>query len=128
MNLFDPTPASIQLKKAESIIEGTWNFEEPPVTELNFPELTQINLTRLQTEAKNENRTFKKMTDVDYIIHAENEIGPSEYKWSLHKVTTNDRIEHLSTQMSWRLSEGNGHAFYRLGVHDDGQCQGLTPK
>jgi GTPase len=36
------------------------------------------------------------------------------------------RIEHLTTQMSYRLNEGNGIAFYQIGVLDSGQVTGLT--
>ncbi|CEP12363.1 hypothetical protein [Parasitella parasitica] len=37
-----------------------------------------------------------------------------------------ERLEHLVTQMKWRLSEGNGEALYEIGVDDDGTIRGLT--
>jgi GTPase len=37
-----------------------------------------------------------------------------------------DRISHLSTQMKFRLREGNGEAFYYIGVKDDGYPQGIN--
>lgn len=57
-------------------------------------------------------------------IAAETHDGPVEYKWTLANANE-DRIHHLSTQMQWRLSEGNGHALYRLGIEDDGTVSGM---
>ncbi len=39
---------------------------------------------------------------------------------------TDSRIEHLVTQMKWRLQEGQGEAFYEIGVEDKGILAGLT--
>ena len=36
------------------------------------------------------------------------------------------RIEHLVTQMKWRLKEGGGEAIYEIGVEDNGTLTGLT--
>ncbi|KAK3094036.1 hypothetical protein FSP39_023275 [Pinctada imbricata] len=36
------------------------------------------------------------------------------------------RIEHLVTQMKWRLEEGEGEAIYEIGVEDNGMLVGLT--
>lgn len=36
------------------------------------------------------------------------------------------RLEHLVTQMKWRLEEGNGEAIYEIGVEDNGILTGLT--
>jgi len=53
------------------------------------------------------------------------ESGNVEYKLKLVN-PSEDRIEHLATQMKWRLGEGNGEAFYEIGVEDDGNPQGLS--
>lgn len=37
-----------------------------------------------------------------------------------------ERVEHLVTQMKWRLEEGQGEAIYELGVEDNGMLVGLT--
>ncbi len=37
-----------------------------------------------------------------------------------------DRRQHLATQMKYRLEVGNGRAVYILGVDDNGQAKGLT--
>ncbi|KAJ1540510.1 GTP binding protein, partial [Cladochytrium tenue] len=39
-----------------------------------------------------------------------------------------ERIEHLVTQMKWRLAEGHGEAMYEIGVADDGKLVGLSRK
>ena len=36
------------------------------------------------------------------------------------------RLEHLVTQMKWRLQEGDGEAIYEIGVEDNGVFVGLT--
>lgn len=36
------------------------------------------------------------------------------------------RIEHLITQMKWRLEEGEGEAIYEIGVEDNGLLVGLS--
>ena len=39
---------------------------------------------------------------------------------------SDSRFEHLVTQMKWRLQEGQGEAFYEIGVEDNGIFAGLT--
>ncbi len=39
---------------------------------------------------------------------------------------SDSRFEHLVTQMKWRLQEGQGEAFYEIGVEDNGILAGLT--
>lgn len=34
-------------------------------------------------------------------------------------------MEHLITQMKWRLREGDGEAIYEIGVEDNGIISGL---
>jgi len=47
-----------------------------------------------------------------------------EYKLKLIDPTPS-RIEHLVTQMKWRLGEGDGEAIYEIGVEDNGIISGL---
>jgi len=54
----------------------------------------------------------------------ESEMGNIEYKRYL-KDLAEDRIEHLSTQMKWRVIDGRGEAIYIIGVDDDGIIYGL---
>ncbi|XP_041351929.1 GTP-binding protein 2-like [Gigantopelta aegis] len=55
----------------------------------------------------------------------EEEEGNVEYKLKLVN-PTNFRIEHLITQMKWRLEEGEGEAIYEIGVEDNGMLAGLA--
>lgn len=48
-------------------------------------------------------------------MEPENNYGKIEYKLKLDNPTL-DRVDHLTTQMIWRLNEGFGHAVYRLGI------------
>jgi len=36
-----------------------------------------------------------------------------------------DRLDHLATQMKFRIKEGHGEAHYRIGVEDNGRPMGL---
>jgi GTPase len=51
--------------------------------------------------------------------------GNTEYKLKFDSPTMS-RIEHLTTQMVFRLNEGQGLAFYQIGVLDSGQVTGLN--
>lgn len=55
----------------------------------------------------------------------ENDIGKIEYKLILSTLDE-DRLQSLATQMKFRLEEGNGEAFYVLGVSDEGDVIGMT--
>ncbi|KAJ3169110.1 GTP binding protein [Geranomyces variabilis] len=53
------------------------------------------------------------------------EQGNVEYKLQLVN-TPPERIEHLISQLKWRLAEGYGEAMYEIGVSDKGSLVGLT--
>lgn len=60
----------------------------------------------------------------DTELPPEVEEGNIEYKLKL--VNPNpSRLEHLVTQMKWRLREGQGEAVYEIGVCDNGKLAGL---
>ncbi len=54
----------------------------------------------------------------------EPQLGNIEYKLKLVN-PTRQRLEHLVTQMKWRLREGQGEAIYEIGVEDNGFLAGL---
>ncbi|MFM7851414.1 MAG: hypothetical protein ACKO96_05705, partial [Flammeovirgaceae bacterium] len=54
----------------------------------------------------------------------EKNYGKTEYKLKLVEPTL-DRVDHLTTQMIFRLNEGFGHAFYMIGVEDNGVTPGI---
>jgi GTPase len=53
------------------------------------------------------------------------EEGNIEYKLKLVNPHP-DRLEHLITQMNWRLQEGQGEALYEIGVEDCGTFSGVN--
>lgn len=53
------------------------------------------------------------------------EEGNVEYKLKLLNPSSS-RLEHLVTQMKWRLKEGEGEAIYQIGVADCGVLAGLS--
>lgn len=55
----------------------------------------------------------------------EEEEGNVEYKLKLVN-PSETRLEHLVTQMKWRLEEGSGEAIYEIGVEDNGILTGLN--
>ncbi|CAN0182816.1 unnamed protein product, partial [Laminaria digitata] len=56
----------------------------------------------------------------------EDDEGNVEYKLKLVNPPL-DRLEHLFTQMNWRLNEGRGSCMYMLGYEDDGKATGISP-
>lgn len=54
----------------------------------------------------------------------ENGNGDTEYKLMLTEVDQ-DKLEHRTTQMKFRIREGKGVAYYVIGVTDDGAPLGL---
>jgi len=58
------------------------------------------------------------------VVDAENHDGSAEYKRQVHKQLSTTRLRTLSTQMSYRLDEGQGRCTYHIGVEDDG-CHSL---
>jgi len=61
------------------------------------------------------------------MLDPEIEEGNIEYKRYLINLDSN-RFEQLSTQMKWRLAEGNNEAIYYLGVDDNGSPYNMTKK
>lgn len=51
--------------------------------------------------------------------------GNIEYKLKLNNINEK-RLEKLTTQMNFRLTEGNGECFYEIGVEDNGNPRGIT--
>ena len=59
-------------------------------------------------------------------LNRENDEGNIEYKWKFNeKKINNNKIEKLVSQMRYRIMEGNGGAFYYIGVKDNGNCDGI---
>ncbi|KAI8907680.1 GTP-binding protein 2-like protein [Powellomyces hirtus] len=69
--------------------------------------------------------SFMDSQVTDLKMPPEIEQGNVEYKLQLVN-TPPDRLEHLITQLKWRLAEGYGEAMYEIGVSDKGSLVGLT--
>jgi len=116
------SPTSLDLKRPSS---------PPPVPGVPRSH-TCLNLKSLNKSPTSEarrvgrSRTFSAPVDDDYIyLPPEPQNGNIEYKLKLVKPSS-QRLEHLVTQMKWRLREGNGEAIYEMGVEDDGMMTGLS--
>lgn len=59
-------------------------------------------------------------------LKAESDDGHMEYKIKLCHFATPHRLKKLTTQMKFRLYEGDGRAIYNLGYTDDGFPKGMT--
>ena len=51
--------------------------------------------------------------------------GYIEFKWKLIS-PEQERLEHLMTQMRYRLTEGNGKCIYQIGIEDNGNPKGIN--
>ncbi|KAJ3228142.1 hypothetical protein HK099_006022 [Clydaea vesicula] len=61
----------------------------------------------------------------NFTLPKEVEKGNVEYKLKLVNPPV-ERINHLTTQMKWRLAEGHGEMLYEIGVADNGTLVGLS--
>src|SRR3990167_6267519 len=64
------------------------------------------------------------MTENHEWISPEKDDGGCEYKYTLSNLTESELLERTS-QMSYRLEEGNDECIYQLGVTDDGCLLGI---
>ena len=69
--------------------------------------------------------SLSENAEQELLLPYEPENGNVEYKLKVQSLTM-DRVDHLTTQMIWRLEEGDGTAFYQIGVLDSGQVTGLN--
>ena len=68
-----------------------------------------------------------EISELPESLPPEIEEGNIEYKLQLLN-PTKYRFQQLVTQMKWRLEEGEGEAFYEIGVADNGTLTGLVEK
>ncbi|VDO24056.1 unnamed protein product [Haemonchus placei] len=69
--------------------------------------------------------TDKRVSEAENCLPPEMELGNIEYKVKLVNPSSS-RLQHLITQMKWRLREGQGEAVYEVGVEDGGKMSGLS--
>ena len=68
---------------------------------------------------------FKNFKEMKINFDIEYDFGNIEYKLKLTK-TNNTRIEELVTQMKFRLQEGAGICYYKIGLEDNGNPLGIS--
>lgn len=67
-----------------------------------------------------DSESLDKMHDNLWQMPPEPQFGNIEYKLKLIN-PSKQRLDHLITQLKWRLNEGNGEAIYEIGVTDSGE-------
>ncbi|CAM9688833.1 GTP-binding protein 2 [Lampetra fluviatilis] len=77
-----------------------------------------------QIQNQNQNHSLHQPQPQPF-LPPEAEEGNIEYKLKLVN-PSQYRLEHLVTQMKWRLQEGRGEAIYQIGVEDCGLIAGLS--
>lgn len=78
--------------------------------------------------ARARSRLPSSFSEADFTsLPPEPQQGNIEYKLKLVNPTS-QRLEHLVTQMKWRLREGQGEAIYEIGVEDNGFMTGLSER
>ena len=103
--------------------------EENPLQNLNQKN-KKLKLSRDEYISKSEKLTVvekldkSELTELPEILPPEIEEGNIEYKLQLLN-PTDSRFQQLVSQMKWRLEEGEGEAFYEIGVADNGTLAGL---
>jgi GTPase len=69
-------------------------------------------------------KMIEKNLEIAHALEAEDDEGDTEYKLKLID-DSKERVNHLTTQMKFRLEEGKGQAQYMLGYEDGGDPIGL---
>ncbi|KAG5681741.1 hypothetical protein PVAND_011150 [Polypedilum vanderplanki] len=86
---------------------------------------TQTDETDTETFSSSDTDSIDKYLPDTAKLPPEPEFGNIEYKLKLIN-PSKQRLDHLVTQMKWRLQEGDGECFYQIGVSDNGTLHGLT--
>lgn len=72
-----------------------------------------------QRESQKRGSKEKRLPKAVQVVEPEKDDGDTEYKRQVCNLTSERRIK-LTTQMSYRLDQGNGICKYQIGVEDDG--------
>jgi hypothetical protein len=78
----------------------------------------QTDETDTETFSSSDSESIDKV--LDNHLPPEPEFGNIEYKLKLI-TPSKQRLDHLVTQLKWRLNEGSGEAIYEIGVTDSGE-------
>lgn len=115
--------------EAKTAAPGTLNDAQPPLVAANhkvkFKNEAVDEDTDVAALVANAQRSMDALP-VARTIAEEDDDGNTEYKLKLVD-TTRERIQQLTTQMKFRIKEGQGEAFYKVGFEDNGNPLGLAP-
>lgn len=70
------------------------------------------------------NKEYEKESEEAVKIDEEKYYGNIEHKRRI--APSQERLDHLITQMNFRLREGKGEAFYMIGYEDNGDARGIV--
>ena len=59
------------------------------------------------------------------LFDSENDFGNIEYKRHII-LSSSEKIHRYISQIKWRIIEGNGTAYYLIGVNDDGTISNIS--
>ncbi|KAN0050316.1 hypothetical protein ACTA71_003433 [Dictyostelium dimigraforme] len=107
--------------------QSTTQLTNPPPTTTTTTTTTTTSMTTNTSNSvlfENDNGNGNGSVVIEH-LKPEVEYGNIEYKLQLINPTP-DRLEHLTSQMKWRIGEGAGECLYELGVSDDGTAVGLS--
>lgn len=102
--------------------------------QINQAEISQSNSNNapsstITTIPRAEKMMANSKTTDDGLLHLGQEIEEGNVEFKLKLVDPSpERLEHLTSQLKWRLAEGQGEALYELGVEDNGFPRGLPPE
>lgn len=107
-------------------VSSTTQFVSKTKNNNNNTQINNINTSSNTTHQKRNNYRMNSELNTKNLqsLPPEIEEGNIEYKLKLVN-PSQSRLEHLITQMKWRLREGNGEAVYEIGVEDNGVISGL---
>jgi len=139
MDLFDPTLCDEPITDdLEELLSATALLEQPKRPTLPPRSKTTLDLCSNFKASSDEmanlavgtvrvrTRIRSSHSEGDFnSLPPEPQQGNVEYKLKLVNPTS-QRLEHLVTQMKWRLREGQGEAIYEIGVEDNGLMTGLS--
>lgn len=120
LGLFDPSTSDEPVSLDEPIPSASGFIRSK--TSLDLKHADPVGTVRVRT------RLASSHSASDFrgsVLPPEPQMGNVEYKLKLVN-PGESRLEHLVTQMKWRLREGQGEAIYQIGVEDNGWMTGLS--
>jgi len=126
---------NIELKKQKQAENNINNTNPNRKNKKNNMNNNVVDTTKREEKKKEPEKEYKLPTLMNEIdvkslentnqLKKEKYYGNIEYKLKIVNKSA-ERIQELSTQMHFRLGEGNGECIYVIGVEDDGTPRGIS--